>query len=98
MAFGDYSGPNKPDKGHEGGSCNRTRCQASPAIWYNHGSHSWYCGDCARDIGDDLVNARNWPIDFARIFPDRPLHPMFETREQIDARKVPLNRSSTDAG
>lgn len=24
MAYGDYNGPNKPDKGQEGGSCNRT--------------------------------------------------------------------------
>jgi hypothetical protein len=46
MAYGDYDGPNKPDKGKEGGSCNRTRCQAAPALHYNHGSNSWYCRDC----------------------------------------------------
>lgn len=87
MAYGDYSGPDKPTKGHEGGACNRQRCQAKPAIYYNHGSHSWYCVDCARDIGEDWVNARTWPQDFARMFPGRPLHPMFETREQMTARE-----------
>ena len=25
MAYGDYNGPNKPDKGREGGSCNRMK-------------------------------------------------------------------------
>ena len=80
MAYGDYSGPNKPNKGHEGGACNRTLCQAEPANWYNHGSYSWYCNDCARAIG--RACARD---TFARNLG----HPMFETREQIDARKDP---------
>jgi hypothetical protein len=57
MAYGDYDGPNKPNKGHEDGACNRTLCQAEPAIWWNHGSHSWYCADCARDIGGDRAIA-----------------------------------------
>lgn len=86
MAYGDYDGPNKPNKGHEDGACNRTLCQAEPAVWWNHGSHSWYCVDCARDIGGDVVNARCWPADFARMFPRTPLHPMFETRAQMMAR------------
>ncbi len=90
MSYGDYSGPDKPDKGHEGGACNRQRCQAEPALWWNHGSHSWYCADCARDIGDDSFNKRQWPIDFPRLFPaGTPLHPMFETRAQLDARPTP---------
>lgn len=88
MAFGDYSGPDKPNKGHEGGACNRQRCQAEPADFYNHGSHSWYCFDCARDIGNDHVNARYWVRDFPRLFPGRDFHLMFETREQMDARKA----------
>lgn len=89
MAYGDYSGPDKPNKGHEGGACNRQRCQAEPALWYNHGSHRWYCADCARDIGQDSFNARAWPFDFTRIFSDgRALHPMFETRAQINARET----------
>lgn len=86
MSYGDYSGPSKPDKGLEGGACNRARCQAEPALFYNHGSHSWYCADCARDIGEDAVNARCWPQDFARMFPGKALHPMFETRPAMDAR------------
>lgn len=82
MAYGDYSGPNKPDKGKEGGSCNRTRCQCAPARWYNHGSYSWYCDDCMRDIGD--ANARHWEKDFGYL-----KHPMFETRQQMDDRLTP---------
>ena len=84
MAFGDYNGPDKPNKGQEGGACNRTRCQAEPAIFYNHGSHSWYCRDCAVDIGLDPINQRGWNRDF------RPTlgHDMFETREQMNARQA----------
>ena len=86
MAYGDYSGPDKPNKGNEDGACNRQRCQAEPARWYNHGSHKWYCDDCAYDIGSDVVNAREWPKDFARWFPGKPLYPMFETRAMLAAR------------
>jgi hypothetical protein len=82
MAYGDYDGPNKPDKGHEGGSCNRARCQASPALWYNHGSFSWYCHSCRNQIYD-AVGRRYWAQDFPNAG-----HDMFETREQMDARKA----------
>lgn len=90
MAFMDLplDAPEKPNKGHEGGACNRRSCQAEPALWWNHGSYSWYCADCARDIGDDVVNARTWPLEFPRLFPGRKLHPMFETRAMMDARKA----------
>lgn len=83
MAYGDYSGPDKPDKGKENGSCNRRLCQASPARQYNHGSYSWYCDDCAREIGQDPVNLADWTLNF---LPKRG-HPMFETRQQIEARE-----------
>lgn len=88
MTYGDLpsGAPHKPNKGKEGGACNRERCQAEPADWYNHGSYAWYCSDCARGIGQDVVNARCWPVDFARWHPGVPVHPQFETREQIDAR------------
>lgn len=79
MAYGDYEGPDKPDKGKEGGSCNRRRCQASPALWYNHGSFKWYCDECARDIG--RANSHTWPLDFPNAG-----HPMFETRAMMDIR------------
>ena len=82
MAYGDYDGPNKPDKGLEGGSCNRTRCQASPARWYNHGSHSWYCDDCRRDIEFDPCNHKDWELNYK----PKCGHPMFETREMMDQR------------
>lgn len=84
MAYGEYDGPNKPNKGHEGGACNRTRCQAEPANWYNHGSYSWYCEDCANDIGNDPVNLRDW---MTRWHPKLG-HMMFETREQMDEREA----------
>ncbi|MDW9531924.1 hypothetical protein RWE87_13535 [Sinorhizobium meliloti] len=80
MAYGDYDGPNKPDKGKEGGSCNRTRCQCAPARWYNHGSYAWYCDDC-RDQIYDAVGQRHWARDFPNVE-----HPMFETREMMDNR------------
>lgn len=34
-------------KGKRNGNCNRTACQAPGAFWWNRGSHSWYCTDCA---------------------------------------------------
>ncbi|MDX0267662.1 hypothetical protein GOC13_07440 [Sinorhizobium meliloti] len=80
MAYGDYDGPNKPDKGKEGGSCNRTRCQCAPARWYNHGPYAWYCDDC-RDQIYDAVGQRHWARDFPNVE-----HPMFETREMMDNR------------
>lgn len=81
MAYGDYSGPDKAGKGKENGSCNRTLCQASPAIWYNHGSFSWYCGECKEEL--ERINKREWDLSF------RPKvgHAMFETREMMDKRK-----------
>ncbi len=83
MSYGDYNGPDKPDKGMENGSCNRRLCQAPNAIWFNHGSSAWYCKDCRRDIENDMFNARDWQQNF---LPKRG-HPMFETREMMDARK-----------
>ena len=82
MAYGDYSGPDKPNKGQENGACNRSRCQAEPAHWYNHGSHSWYCDDCMRDIRFDVFNILNWEKNWQ----PKLGHPMFETREQITTR------------
>lgn len=81
MAYGDYDGPNKPDKGLEAGSCNRTLCQAAPALWYNHGSYKWYCKDCKDQIYD-AQGRRYWAQDFPNAD-----HPMFETRKMLDARK-----------
>jgi hypothetical protein len=84
MAYGDYNGPDKPNKGVEGGACNRRLCQAEPALFFNHGSSSWYCGDCAQQIGEDVVNKRDWELRW------RPKlgHAMFETREEMDAREA----------
>jgi hypothetical protein len=82
MAYGDlpFGAPHKPNKGKEGGACNRERCQAEPALWYNHGSYAWYCEDCAIDIGLDHVNYRHWQRDWE----PKLGHPQFETREQMD--------------
>lgn len=85
MAYGDLplDAPEKPNKGKEGGACNRRACQAEPALYWNHGSYAWYCADCARDIGEDPVNKRDWDLRW------RPQvgHAMFETREEMDARE-----------
>ena len=43
-----HSGPNKEDKGHKGGSCNRTACQQPGAYWFNHSTRAYYCTPCAR--------------------------------------------------
>jgi hypothetical protein len=85
MAYGDLSidAPEKPNKGQEGGACNRRACQAEPALWWNHGSHSWYCEDCKQDIGGDIVNMWEWDT---RWLPTCG-HPQFETREMMDARQ-----------
>jgi hypothetical protein len=84
MPFGTYHGPDKPDKGQEGGSCNRSSCQASPANWYNHGSYAWYCDDCRVQIQFDHVNLRGWERDWK----PRCGHDQFETRAMLDARKT----------
>lgn len=86
MAYGDlpYDAPAKPNKGKEGGACNRQRCQAEPANWWNHGSYSWYCDDCRIAIEFDPVNSRGWQ---ANHFPQCG-HPMFETREMMNAREA----------
>jgi hypothetical protein len=86
MAYGDLplDAPMKPNKGFEGGACNRQSCQAEPALYYNHGMHKWYCHDCAIDIGQDWVNKRSWDL---RWKPNCG-HDQFETREEIDARKA----------
>jgi hypothetical protein len=82
MAYGDYDGPDKPDKGKEGGNCNRGRCQAPMAIWFNHGSRAWYCADRRQAIQYDRFNHRDWIENYQ----PKCGHPMFETREQMDAR------------
>lgn len=82
MVKHDYDGPEKADKGIEGGSCNRSACQAPGAIWFNHGSYALYCTACKNWISDEWA-VRRWERDFARCG-----HPQFETREMIDARKA----------
>lgn len=82
MAYGDYDGPDKPDKGKENGNCNRTRCQCAPARWYNHGSYAWYCDDCRSQIEFDSFNLRDWRLTYQ----PKLGHPMFETREMMDRR------------
>lgn len=83
MAFGDLSldAPEKPNKGQEGGACNRRSCQAEPALWYSHAMHHWYCEDCRNAIEFDPVNMRHRATDLPHI-----KHALFETREMWDAR------------
>lgn len=43
--------PLSPDKGKEGGSCNRRACQEpNSAFCYNSIMYAWYCRQCANDI------------------------------------------------
>lgn len=88
MAYGEYDGSDKHDKGDEGGSCNRRRCQAPNACWYNHGSLRWYCASCREDIENNPFNLQDWNHTWR---PSRG-HPMFETREMMDARAAKENR------
>jgi hypothetical protein len=85
MAHGDLpiDAAHKPNKGLEDGACNRQRCQAEPANWYNHGSYAWYCADCRNDIQFDDVNLRHWEA----CWQPECGHPQFETREQMNARE-----------
>ncbi|RKF23344.1 hypothetical protein D6851_02410 [Altericroceibacterium spongiae] len=85
MAFMDLplDAPEKPNKGKEGGACNRRSCQAEPANWYNHGSNHWYCSDCRRDIEFDNFNLRDWQTNWQ----PHVGHPMFETREMMNERE-----------
>jgi len=83
MPYPQYEGPDKPNKGAEGGACNRSRCQDEPALWYNHGSYAWYCAGCRQEIQFDSFNLRDWQ----RNFEPRLKHPMFETRDMMTARR-----------
>ena len=81
MPYGQYSGPDKADKGKKHGSCNRSSCQDNPAIWWNHGSYAWYCERCKNDIYDAWAQ-RMWIRDFPKAD-----YPMFETVEMMAERK-----------
>jgi hypothetical protein len=74
----------KADKGHEGGSCNRTACQQPPAIWHSVIMKKWYCARCADLIGNDPHNRRDWETDLKRHYPQG----LFETRQMMDAREA----------
>jgi hypothetical protein len=61
-APGNHEGPNRPDKGLEGGACNVTACQLpNSATWYNHSTQRWYCRTCAVEL--NRVNS-----DFRQMF------------------------------
>jgi len=44
----------KSDKGVEGGSCNRTACQAPGATWWNPHTYAYYCGTCAALLNREM--------------------------------------------
>lgn len=51
--------PHKPkDKGFYLGSCNRSACLRPGAMWWNHGSHHYYCRNCAEMLNEDPVNKK----------------------------------------
>ena len=45
--------PEKADKGKPNGSCNRRACQRPGATWFNRGTQSYYCTDCAHMLNRD---------------------------------------------
>lgn len=58
-----YEKPIKPDKGKQGGSCNRTACQDSyGAFCYNHPMQAYYCIKCAREINRHQVDSGGKPF------------------------------------
>lgn len=71
-------------KGTYLGNCNRTACQAPGAVWWNFGSRSWYCRDCAillnrenakwvkQDIGRDVLceDRGIYATDMPRLLPN----------------------------
>lgn len=92
MPYGSYDGPEKANKGLEGGACNRSLCQGAGANWYNHGSYAWYCHSCKNAIYDDWA-VRNWVSQFSSTG-----HPMFETRQMIDDRVNNMKRHGLTRG
>lgn len=56
---GTHQGENQPDKGHKGGSCNRTACQAPNAVWFNHSTRAYYCTPCARMLNREAERFRS---------------------------------------
>ena len=47
------------DKGQWNGHCNRSACLAPGAVWYNRGSHAFYCQSCAHMLSNDPFNKRD---------------------------------------
>lgn len=85
MPYPHYDGPIKANKGLKDGACNRERCQDEPALFYNHGSHAWYCSRCRHTIQFDEFNLRDWQKNWQ----PQCGHPMFETADQMTTRKDP---------
>jgi len=53
------------NKGMLNGTCNLSRCiTGKPATYYNHGSLSHYCEDCAKMLSEDPVNKQDAMIRF----------------------------------
>lgn len=58
-----------PDKGKEGGECNRTACKSSPAICYNPHTLAYYCIGCAMEINVWLEKDGLKLIDIPALYP-----------------------------
>jgi hypothetical protein len=52
----------KPDKGKDGGSCNRQACQTPGATWYNRTMDAYYCPSCANLINRDCLRFKEEPL------------------------------------
>jgi hypothetical protein len=51
--------PEHPDKGKDGGRCNRRACQEPGAYYYNSGTRKYYCWVCAKLIQNAHADNRS---------------------------------------
>lgn len=72
MMATEYQGPDKPDKGQRGGSCNRSACQQAGATFYNTSTMRWYCPACAAKINHWSVLDDNVILCVPEGHPDAP--------------------------
>jgi len=54
--------PEKPDKGHFNGSCNRRACQAPGATFWNPSTRAHYCRSCAGKINHANPEFPEWRL------------------------------------
>jgi hypothetical protein len=103
MPYGAYDGPDKQNKGKQGGACNRQLCQDEPANWWNRGSLSWYCAGCAHTLNTDPFNKRDaerlygGPLCIEVSSPKQPLPDHLAWQDDVTPEGIALLRARSDA-